>query len=206
MAENLKPNYRKASNLATDVLINYSNGILPIDLNYIISNIQDLNIMTFSDWYDSLSSKLPSWASTKTDLIAPLGSNDSILLPGNDRFLLLFNEEFEDTKCRWNIAHELGHYFLFHVKNDYRTYTEIQEKEANCFARHLLTPFYLVSTISRLTNIKSSAGLADYFSVSNYVMNNTINNMNKLSWISGDNELKEKFDFYIMLQEMAQII
>lgn len=203
MAENLKPNYRKASNLATDVLINYSNGILPIDLNYIISNIQDLNIMTFSDWYDSLSSKLPSWASTKTDLIAPLGSNDSILLPGNDRFLLLFNEEFEDTKCRWNIAHELGHYFLFHVKNDYRTYTEIQEKEANCFARHLLTPFYLVSTISRLTNIKSPAGLADYFSVSNCVMDYTIGNMGKLSWIPINDELKEKFNFYLTLQEIG---
>lgn len=206
MADTFCPDYKKASTLATDVLINYSNGKLPINLDYIISNIQDLSIMSFSEWYDSLRLKLPSWAATKTDLIAPLGSNDSILLPGNDRFLLLFNEEFEDTKCRWNIAHELGHYFLFHVKNDYKTYTEIQEKEANCFARHLLTPFYLVSEISRLTNIKSSVGLADYFSVSNYVMNNTINNMDKLSWIPENDELKEKFDFYIMLQEMAQII
>lgn len=205
MAEFLSPNYGKAANLATDVLINYSNGVLPIDLSYIISNIPDLGIMTFTEWYESLRPELPEWATTKDDLIAPLGSSDSVLMPGSDQFLLLYNEEFTETRCRWNIAHELGHYFLCHVKDDYELYNEVQEKEANCFARHLLTPFQLVWKIAEFKNARNAMNLCNYFSVSHYVMEYTINNMNKYGRVIINEELQEKFKFYLATQKLEKI-
>ena len=69
---------------------------------------------------------------------------------GKKKYILCYNEEDSIYIIRWTIFHELGHYFLEHLKEEYsyifcdgERYNEIKEKEANCFARHCSSPLPL---------------------------------------------------------------
>ena len=73
-------NYGKAQLLAWDVLVQYSNGVLPVDLNYIIDNVFDLGVKSYSEWSKDLLAENPvalSWAESQMDLIDALGTKES---------------------------------------------------------------------------------------------------------------------------------
>lgn len=203
-------NYGKAQLLAWDVLAQYSNGVLPVNLNYIIDNVFDLGVKTYSEWSKDLLAENPvalSWAESQMDLIDALGTKESILLSSGIEHMILYNDLYPHTKCRFNIAHEIGHYFMCHKKGDYQTYTEVQEREANYFARQLLTPFPLIRDLVMLDdNNRHDYVLCSYFEVSTSVMNYTINNMNKLFYIPKNQELTDKFHDSILTLKAPQLI
>ena len=88
----------------------------------------------------------------------------------NDKFYIIYRDSESSSRCRFTIAHELGHIFLGHLiinTPQYRTF-KIQndtESAANVFARDLLAPacvlheLQAVSTadISKLCNISLEA-------------------------------------------------
>ena len=88
----------------------------------------------------------------------------------NDKFYVIYRDTESSSRCRFTIAHELGHIFLGHLMINtpqYRTF-KIQndtESAANVFARDLLAPACVLhelravsaSDISKLCNISLEA-------------------------------------------------
>jgi Zn-dependent peptidase ImmA (M78 family) len=70
----------------------------------------------------------------------PTVSPDGFTLREGRRYIILYNDapHIPDARKRFTLAHELGHYILRH-----RTDGEKQEREANCFARNLLAPYWI---------------------------------------------------------------
>ena len=67
-------------------------------------------------------------------------SQDGFTLREGRRYIILYNDapHIPDARKRFTLAHELGHYVLRH-----RSDGEKQEREANCFARNLLAPYWI---------------------------------------------------------------
>ena len=117
---------------------------------YIIDSVFDLIVKSYSEWSKDLLAENPvalSWAESSIDLIDSLRTKDSILLSSETEYMILYNDLYPHIKWRFNIAHEIGHYFMCHKKGNYQIYTEVQEREANYFARQLLTPFPLICVL-----------------------------------------------------------
>lgn len=85
-------------------------------------------------------------------------------------FIIIYNNTEPSTRCRFTIAHELGHIFLGHLltnKTAYRTFelSDDNESAANVFARDLLAPACVLhelhalqaTDIARLCNISLEA-------------------------------------------------
>lgn len=125
------PDYKKATNKAYEILLNYNLIDLPIDLHQIVKLLPpSIHVKTYSDLmarfyldYDELLVMLPS---EKGFFACDLE---------NGNFLIYYNDFRDITTIRFTIAHELGHFFLGHIEDNSST-----DKEANCFARNLLSP------------------------------------------------------------------
>lgn len=87
-----------------------------------------------------------------------------------DKFFIVYNDNEPSERCRFTVAHELGHIFLGHILLEtpkYRTfaYTDENESAANIFARDLLAPACVLhelkvldaNGISNLCNISLEA-------------------------------------------------
>ncbi len=88
----------------------------------------------------------------------------------NDKFYIVYNDLENSQRCRFTIAHELGHIFLGHLlitTPQYRTFAirDDNESAANVFARDLLAPacvlhelsVFSAADISKLCNISLEA-------------------------------------------------
>lgn len=88
----------------------------------------------------------------------------------NDKFIIVYKDTDNSKRCRFTIAHELGHIFLGHMivnQTTYRTFAVQNDTEssANIFARDLLAPACVLhelqiltaAEISRLCNISLEA-------------------------------------------------
>ncbi len=88
----------------------------------------------------------------------------------NGKFYIIYNNTENSRRCRFTIAHELGHIFLGHLlinTPQYRTFAirDDNESAANVFARDLLAPACVLhelniiaaADISRLCNISLEA-------------------------------------------------
>lgn len=51
---------------------------------------------------------------------------------------IIYDDTLPPTRCRFTIAHELGHIFLGHISQDYTTMGD--ERSANMFATRILAP------------------------------------------------------------------
>ena len=93
---------------------------------------------------------------TEEDCFNWFGKDASSIRCGT-RFLILYNEKQSlALRIRFSVAHELGHILLGHhaetdeEKRFDRELYEIQEEEANCFARNLLCPARALEKLFRL--------------------------------------------------------
>ena len=140
-------NYRKLKNEAYSFLNRYTNGKLPIDLLYIISQLDNLHLMKYTKLAKENDMDL-------MQVCQLLNSEDGALWYKSDSqtYILLYNDTIDNKeRIRFTIAHELGHYALRHnettdktilsrynlSESEYKTF----ETEANFFAKHLLVPF-----------------------------------------------------------------
>lgn len=191
-----KPRYEAAQNLAWNVLKDYSNGEIPIALYDIVNKVPDLNIMTYDDWAFKIIDNEKTrhlGITTPEQAIQCLGSEDSTLFTSDTKCSILYNSNHSIQQCRWNTAHEMGHYFFGHKKGECGFY-EVQEKEANYFARQLLMPFPVVVKVAETNpKMRYAVALEDFFGVSHTAMCYTIENINKMGRIARDIELVEKF-------------
>lgn len=141
--------YNYAQKKAYEVLLKYSDGGLPIDPFRIIKKINNIELKTYTEFAKELQKKQPNMSIE--EIKCQFESDRGFLKKkGKKKYILCYNEEDSIYIIRWTIFHELGHYFLEHLKEEYsyifcdgERYNEIKEKEANCFARHCSSPLPL---------------------------------------------------------------
>ena len=144
--------YKNARNASWQCILDFDIKTLPVIVTSIIKKSDNIRLLKNSD----------------INLLKEKESGVTIFENG------IFNIVFRDTepskRCRFTIAHELGHIFLGHLMINtpqYRTF-KIQndtESEANVFARDLLAPACVLhelqtlsaAEISKLCNISLEA-------------------------------------------------
>lgn len=118
--------YKGARNAAWQCLIDFNVKSLPVLVSK-IANAADITIIKNSE-VNHLN----------------LGESGKTILQ-NGKFYIIYNNAENSRRCRFTIAHELGHIFLGHLMINtpqYRTFAICDDNEsaANVFARDLLAP------------------------------------------------------------------
>ena len=183
MSSNTVPNYQLAEDSAYNLFEEYSKlkeAVFPIDLSYLIRNLPSIRLQSYS----SLAEK----AHTSTNYIAEItGSKDGVTFfcKSKNSYIIEFNDAITfPPRIRFTLAHELGHIFLGHLDTEpYGNVTRTQETEANIFARHLLVPFPILTSLRKWTSLPSldQDDIAFCFDVSNQVANYSIDNYKKIN-------------------------
>ena len=147
------PDYKLAAERAIEVLEDSDITQAPIVLMRIIDRYSgDIKLVR----YTSLASK---YMKSVSDIVAMFDSDMGFCAyePASNHYVIYINDTHSDAWIRFTIAHELGHIFLEHHKKagastmnrlfipeeDYKEY----EKEANVFARNLLSPAPLAKDV-----------------------------------------------------------
>ena len=98
-------------------------------------------------------------------------------LRAHEKYVIYYNDTFYNTGLtRFTIAHELGHIFLNHHQdantdillreNISKSQYDKFEREANCFARNLLSPIPLVERITDIAHPQSANEIMEAFDIS----------------------------------------
>lgn len=139
-------NYKKAVRTAIEVLEDFDIPQAPVDLQIIFDALsRELAVMPYTTF-------MKVTGMTYQQAIQFLDSDMGACTykPATAQYIIYYNDTLSEPWTRFTLAHELGHYFLEHhqlagtdilnrrfiSKSDYEEY----EKEANVFARNLLSP------------------------------------------------------------------
>lgn len=136
--------YKQARNASWQCLIDYNIDSLPVKVSR-IANQTDIVLL-------------------KNSAVNLLHQNESgITLMQDDKLYIVYADEQSPQRCRFTIAHELGHIFLGHLfkenGNGFAT-TDDAEHSANVFARDLLAPACVLHEL-HATNAAAIANLCD---------------------------------------------
>ena len=147
--------YRKAVVTAKEVLEDYGDTLMPLRLELLIECLKnEIRVVTYTQFMEMHQISLE-------DVIKMLDSDlgACVYKPNSCQYLILYNDMMPTDVCRFTISHELGHIFLLHheiagsdILN--RTFVPKQqyeefEKEANVFARNLLSPASLANLVNK---------------------------------------------------------
>jgi len=144
----MKPDYTNAFNMAYEVIYNYSPRELPIDLERLVQKLKMVKLVTYSELCSARGIDY-------SEAVGFLGSELGTLVRTGNRYFIYFNDRKRSPYLdRFTIAHELGHFFLNHLEEGEilaetfdKNVHDVFEKEANCFARNLLSPILLLESL-----------------------------------------------------------
>ncbi len=138
--------YKNARNASWQCLIDYRISNLPVKVSQIAKQA-DIVLL-------------------KNSAVNLLSENESgITLMQDDKLYIIYADEQSPQRCRFTIAHELGHIFLGHLfKENGNGFATIDDAEhsANVFARDLLAPACVLHELQALT----SAAIANLCDIS----------------------------------------
>lgn len=197
MKINNGPDWECAQSAAYKVvnLLSTINGPkLPIDPFEIIANFSDIALQTYSEMAEQFETSVSKIAQY-------VGSDDGVSFQkghGKDsQFVILYNDTVDyRNRRRFTLAHELGHCLLNHkfghLDNDLY---DLQEKEANYFAKRLLAPLPLVGEVlARSSKDTAVQSISDVFEVSHEVAAYSIDNYKNTPFIFDDIGLCDTFE------------
>ncbi len=119
--------YKNARNASWQCLIDYQITSLPVKVSHIVKNSENIRLI-------------------KNCNVKKLRDNQSgMTIKTKNIFNIIYRETDSPQRCRFTIAHELGHIFLGHLlinTPEYKTFAirDDNESEANVFARDILAP------------------------------------------------------------------
>ncbi|WP_461206106.1 ImmA/IrrE family metallo-endopeptidase [Clostridium sp. DL1XJH146] len=167
------PNYNRAVIESIDILQLYEINQVPIDLNIILKSIKrTVKVCSYSLLSNKTSLSIKEICDMfESDLGACTYSRN------DEHYVIYYNDTKQNHHLdRFTIAHELGHIFLEHHhnantdillrKNISKSQYDKYEKEANCFARNVLSPIPLVDRITNLSHQRSIIELSEAFDIS----------------------------------------
>lgn len=136
--------YKNARNASWQCLIDYKVNSLPVKVSRIAKQA-DITLL-------------------RNSAVNLLSENESgTTLMQYDKLYIIYADEQSPQRCRFTIAHELGHIFLGHLfskdGNGFAT-TDDAEHSANVFARDLLAPACVLHEL-HATNAAAIANLCD---------------------------------------------
>jgi len=130
--------YKNARNASWQCILDYNINILPVKVTDIINKSDNIRLVKNS--------------------VAKILCNgiSGITIVDNDKFIIVYKDTDNSKRCRFTIAHELGHIFLGHMivnQTTYRTFAVQNDTEsaANVFARDLLAPACVLHELKALT-------------------------------------------------------
>ncbi len=138
--------YKKSRNASWQCLIDFKVNTLPVIVSK-IAKAADITILKNS----------------KVDFLRAGESGKTIVQ--RKRFFIIYRDTEPSSRCRFTIAHELGHIFLGHLlinTPQYRTFSirDDNESEANVFARDLLAPACVLHEL-KVFNARDIANLCN---------------------------------------------
>ena len=142
------PNYHIATNKAYEILAKFDSLTLPICAKSIIDMYPTITVLSYADACKKYKRKV-------VDLMVQ--SHHGFTLKNGSNHIILYNSWMRTEIIRFTLAHELGHCELGHEVDD-----DINNAEANCFARNLLCPIPAVECLS----VKTAADYMAAFFVS----------------------------------------
>lgn len=130
--------YKSARNGAWQCLIDNKINSLPVKVNQIVRK-----------------SGIVLLKNSTVNLLSKKESGTTLLQRG--KLYIIYEDEQSSQRCRFTIAHELGHIFLGHLFNSNGFFTTDDiEHSANVFARDLLAPACVLHELQILSAVKIS--------------------------------------------------
>ena len=157
----IKANYIKARNKASEILILQESIDFPIDIYNILIPNKKIIFSTYQKYADKVGVTI--------DEISCNGEfNDAMVIKQKDTYLILYNDDLKNKgRVLWSLAHELGHIVL-----DHKNQGEKEEVEAHTFASQLLLPQCLLKKLFKagikitIPYLKNKFGLSEKASMS----------------------------------------
>lgn len=130
-----QPRYSLCKNIAVDLLLNQPSSSFIVDARNLVCDKHNIIFVSFREYCETT-------GQTVGDITCSCELLDGYTVKYKDTYIVLFDETSVAQRLRFSLAHELGHILLNHSDD-----TDIKEKEANCFASHLLIPDCILSTL-----------------------------------------------------------
>ncbi len=167
------PDLKRCEEEAVNLLLSQDLDHFPLSLfnftfqkNILIDSIQNYCAVTGTD------------LKNYTGLKGKIKDGVHLYFPSKNLYLILYHEKITNReRLYFTLAHELGHIYLGHQKDD-----PLQEIEANYFASHLLIPEVILSYILTHYQDVTLLELASFFRVSKGAMNRSITRYRKKSY------------------------
>lgn len=178
-----KPNFDKAESLARELrLIQQKNSF-------------SLNIKKMEFDRDVCIDTFENYAAITNCSVSELTGNNQLkdgytIKRGNSNIILYKGTDIFEPRLNWTLAHELGHIYMGHTKDEAN-----EEVEAHWFASELLMPTPLIYELVNRGIRVSNFTLVDLFSVSYNAAYKKINSLNRMpiKLLYLYNELIEKY-------------
>lgn len=172
--------YNKAVKTAMEVLEDFDISQAPIDLEIFFKGMaREVKKFSYRDFQEKNNK-------TESETLAFMNSDRGAVTICDIKsatYLIYYDDTLSEGWIRFNLAHELGHIFLEHcISNDVERMTSIPrdlydefEKEANVFARNLLTPAPLAWDLMSECKSNPNAHIETAFGITNAAANMRIN-------------------------------
>ncbi len=139
------PDLRRAARMAYRVLLAQQVRSLPVDPLALLRACRGTAVYTAEAAADAL-------AISAAEVAALLRDADAVTFrlpdPEEDRYIILYRWDGHPARLRFTLAHELGHRLLGHTGS-----ALAEEREADCFASHLLCPEAAVADLTTAEEI-----------------------------------------------------
>jgi len=150
------PDFEKAKRLAAELLAAQDSRLLEkivLPVKDLCFNGKDIRFTTF-DKYKAI---------TGFDIAETVeGETESVLVRRGKTYVILVSDSVSGSRLNWDYAHELGHIYMGHTKDD-----RDSEVEANFFAAQLLMPEYSVYRLQQVLGRLEPLDLELVFGVNN---------------------------------------
>ncbi len=188
----MKPDFKKAYRIATENVLLASSTIasFPVDIASFIREETDLKLYTYETAVKKWHLDMPQF-----------GSEDAFLSEMNGRFILFYNSNVCESRVRWSIAHELGHFLLGHALNSEKLNEDeygIQEVEAHFFAAQVMMPDQIIRELAVRGERVLASSLRKWFQVSKEAADKrieTVNHQSGLEICKTDNDYSQEVIF-----------
>lgn len=130
-----KPDYKRATNAAYEILNEYNKEFPVTNVKGIINAFNYISIHTYTEIAAKSNMNIYQYLHKCAPSDHGYTISDKI-----GHFIIVYNDSKDIATIRFTLAHELGHIIL-----DHNGKYEYQEKEADCFARNLLCPIQIIN-------------------------------------------------------------